>query len=160
MVTNTHERIIAAPLHDVGSLIDSLASTHDRLWPRREWPAMRLDRPLGVGASGGHGPVRYFVTSYELGQMVEFAFTGPSGFDGTHAFRVTQITADTTELKHELSLTPKGLANITWPLFFRPMHDALIEECLDLAETECGSPPNIPHRRSLWTRVLRAPFVR
>ena len=42
-------------------------------------------------------------------------------------------------LRHELSLSPSGAAKLTWPLFFRPMHDALIEESLDRAEREFGS---------------------
>lgn len=158
MVYNTHEREISAPQIEVGLLIDSLASKQDRLWPCQEWPAIRLNGPLGVGAAGGHGPVRYFVTAYELGRRVEFRFTGPSGFNGAHAFTATGLTSDTTLLKHELTLSPKGTARVTWPLFFRPMHDALIEESLDLAETECGAPPMNKHRRSLWTKLLRTPF--
>lgn len=158
MAYNAHEREISAPQIEVGLLIDSLASKQDRLWPHREWPAMRLNQPLGVGAAGGHGPVRYFVTAYEPGKRVEFRFTGPSGFYGTHAFTATELASDTTLLKHELTLSPVGIARVTWPLFFRPMHDALIEESLDLAETECGAPPINKHHRSLWTKLLRAPF--
>lgn len=158
MVYNSHEREILAPPSEVGLLIDSLASKHDRLWPRHEWPAMRLDRALGVGATGGHGPIRYIVTDYEPGRKAEFRFIGPSGFNGAHAFIAFELASGTTLLKHELSMSPKWIARITWPLFFRPMHDALIEECLDLAELECGSPQRTKHRRSLWTRILRALF--
>ncbi|WP_404289638.1 hypothetical protein [Glutamicibacter arilaitensis] len=159
MVYNTHQREIAAPASEVGSLIDSLASEDDRLWPRSQWPAMRLDGPLGVGAAGGHGPVRYFVTAYEPGKRVEFQFTGPSGFKGQHSFTATGLTGNSTLLQHELSISPHGTAMLTWPLFFRPMHDALIEESLDRAEKELGVPPGAPHRRSLWTKILRAPFA-
>lgn len=61
-------------------------------------------------------------------------------------------------LRHELSLSPSGAAKLTWPLFFRPMHDALIEESLDRAEREFSSAPIAAHRWSLWTKILRAPF--
>ena len=158
MVYNSHQREIAAARGDVGVLIDSLASKHDRLWPRGNWPAMRLDRPLSVDASGGHGPVRYFVAAYEPGRRIEFQFTGPKGFVGRHSFVATSITEGATLLHHELFLTPRGIARITWPLFFRPLHDALIEESLDRAQRETGTAPTKPHRRSAWTRLLRATF--
>ena len=53
-----------------------------------------------------------------------------------------------------------GSARVTWPLFFRPLHDALIEESLDRAEAELGGPPVPSARRSLWVRMLRAPLER
>ncbi|MGN5733786.1 hypothetical protein [Arthrobacter psychrochitiniphilus] len=159
MVYNTHERVITAPVSEVGPLIDSLASQNDRLWPRSEWPAMRLNAPLGVGAAGGHGPVRYFVSAFEPGRRIEFQFTGPTGFNGHHIFTATRLTDSTTLLRHELSMSPTGTAKLTWPLFFRPMHDALIEEGLDRAENEFSSSPDAAHRRSLWTKILRAPFA-
>lgn len=158
MVRNTHQREIAAAAREVGSLIDSLASMNDRLWPRSGWPAMHLNGPLGVGAAGGHGPVRYFVTGYEPGRWIEFQFTSPSGFNGRHSFTVTSVADNSALLRHELSISPSGTAKLTWPLFFRPMHDALIEECLDRAENEFSSSPGVAHRRSLWSKILRAPF--
>ena len=158
MVYNTHQREIAAPANEVGELIDSLASKNDRLWPKGEWPAIRLDGPLNIGAAGGHGPVRYFVTAYETGRRIEFQFTGPSGFNGHHSFTATSLTDNSTVLRHELSMSPSGTAKLTWPLFFRPMHDALIEESLDCAENQCSSASGAAYRRSLWTKILRAPF--
>lgn len=159
MVRNLHEREIDAPVDEVGLLIDSLAGKNDRLWPRNEWPAMRLDGPLRVGAAGGHGPVRYFVTHYEPGRWVEFQFTGPAGFNGGHSFRAVRHTESSTLLRHELVMSPSGPAVLTWPLFYRPLHDALVEECLDHAERECGASSDRPARRTLWTRILRAPFA-
>ncbi|MGO2051882.1 hypothetical protein CIK76_14420 [Glutamicibacter sp. BW80] len=158
MVYNTHQRDVAAPSSEVGSLIDSLAGENDRLWPRSDWPALRLNGPLGVGAEGGHGPVRYFVTAYEIGRRIEFQFTGPSGFNGQHSFTATSLTGKSTLLRHELCISPTGIARLTWPLFFRPLHDALIEESLDRAENELGASPSAAHRRSLWTKILRLPF--
>lgn len=158
MIHNVHEREIAAPAGEVGLLIDSLGSKEDRLWPRSEWPAMRLNGPLGVGAAGGHGPVRYVVTCYEPGRRVEFEFMGPAGFNGWHSFTAIRRAENATLLRHELDLWPSGAAVLTWPIFFRPLHDALIEEGLDRAERECGASPAFPWRRSVWTRILRASF--
>ena len=156
MVLNVHEREIPASPEAVGALIDSLASDQDRLWPRDAWPSMRLNQPLGVGASGGHGPVRYSVTDYEPGRRVEFQFTGPAGFHGHHSFSVIRKTKQSTVLRHELTLSPRGAAILTWPIFFRPLHNALIEECLDRAELSVSRKSGFPNRRSVWTKILRA----
>ena len=64
-VHNVHEREFDLSLASVGSLIDSLASSNDRLWPNDKWPPMRFDRALAVGARGGHGPIRYSIEEYQ-----------------------------------------------------------------------------------------------
>lgn len=118
---------------------------------------MRLDRPLGVGAAGGHGPVHYVVEAYEPGRSVTFRFTKPSGFHGHHRFVVAEMAdVSTVSLRHELVMTLTGIDRITWPLFFRPLHDALIEESLDRGELAVGSRPDPPAKRSLWVRALRS----
>lgn len=156
MVHNVHEREIAAGAEAVGKLLDSLSSMNDRLWPHDQWPSMRFDRPLEIGAVGGHGPVRYVVENYVPGRWVEFRFTRPSGFEGHHWFSVSEESENSSVLRHELVMTVKGTAVLTWPLFFRPLHDALIEESLDRAESAVGTPPSVPAKRSLWTRALRS----
>ena len=80
-VRNVHERKIKASSGEVGQLLDSLASSADRLWPHETWPPMKFDQPLQPGAKGGHGPIRYFVKSYEPGKNVYFEFTAPAGFN-------------------------------------------------------------------------------
>jgi len=56
-------------------MLDSLGSARDAVWPGGRWPVLTLDRPLQVGAVGGHGPIR-------------FRFLSPEGFVGTHGFDV------------------------------------------------------------------------
>ena len=68
-VINVHERELNASLEKAGVLIDRLASRDDLLWPYDRWPAMRFDRPLGVGAVGGHGPIRYVIEAYVDGTL-------------------------------------------------------------------------------------------
>lgn len=156
MIENVHERQVRASPAAVGELLDSLSAKDDRLWPRGEWPSMRLDKPLQVGAAGGHGPVRYVVESYEPGRSVRFRFTAPSGFHGHHTFTISEGAGGSAVLRHELTMTVTGWSRITWPLFFRPLHDALIEDSFDRAESEVGKPPSVPARRSRWVRVLRS----
>jgi len=76
-VRNVHERVLDVPACDLAVLLDGLASPDDALWPRHLWPAMKFDRPLQVGAVGGHGPIRYTVEAYEPGRRIRFRFTAP-----------------------------------------------------------------------------------
>jgi len=87
-VRNVHEREYDASTEVVGSLIDSLASPNDRLWPLEKWPPMRFDKALSLGARGGHGPIRYYAEHYVQSRSVTFRFLAPRGFDGTHSFEV------------------------------------------------------------------------
>jgi hypothetical protein len=87
-VINIHERVLDASITEIGKLIDGLASADDKLWPCDRWPAMKFDRPLSVGAVGGHGPIRYTIESYKPGSRIQFRFTEPKGFLGSHRFEV------------------------------------------------------------------------
>ncbi|MEV4431452.1 SRPBCC family protein [Streptomyces sp. NPDC049585] len=153
-VYNVHERSLDAKPAEVGALIDGLASENDRLWPGAPWPPMRLDRPLGVGARGGHGPVRYSVAAYVPSVWVRFAFEGPRGFDGFHEFAVFGDADGRTRLRHTLARGSRGSARLTWPLFWRWLHDACVEESLDRAERALTGSVARPARRSPYVRVL------
>lgn len=142
-VTNTHHRDLPATPAQVAPLIDTLASPHDRLWPRRLWPRMAFDRPLAPGASGGHGPIRYDVETYEPGRSVQFRFTAPRGFDGIHRFDVEPLPEGCTRLRHAIEMEARGPARLTWPLLYGPLHDALIEDAFTTAEKALGLPLQI-----------------
>lgn len=152
-VVNVHQRELQATSEKVGALMDSLASKGDALWPKQSWPRMEFDRPLGMGATGGHGPIRYFVEEYHPGRSIKFRFTGPKGFDGFHGYEVLP-TGESVVLRHTLRMDTRGLAVVSWPLVFRPMHDALIEDSLTTAEVSLGLPPRV-RVWSPWVRLLR-----
>lgn len=153
-IRNIHERGFNAGRAQLGALVDSLASDHDRLWPKELWPAMRFDRPLGVGATGGHGPIRYFVSDYQPDRRIVFTFTGPPGFQGQHAFEIEALNEERHVLRHRLEMEARGRARFSWPLLFRPLHDALVEDAFDKAERQLGATPG-PRGWSLWVRLLR-----
>jgi hypothetical protein len=155
MVENIHTRILKATIQEVGSLIDRLASREDTLWPSNRWPAMRFDRPLGVGAVGGHGPIRYFVESYEPGRSITFRFTSPKGYVGIHALDVKEVEPGAVQLRHVLKMRMTGLTRLTWPLAFRWLHDALVEDAFDRAEAYCTSSVLSERSLSMWVRILR-----
>jgi hypothetical protein len=155
MILNIHTRDLHASRDAVGALLDSLASDQDRLWPRDRWPALRLDRPLQVGAVGGHGPIRYRVEVYEPGRAILFRFTGMRGIHGTHGFDLKASAPGMVRLEHRLSMCVSGVALLSWPLMFRWLHDALIEDALDRAEATVTVRPLQERRWSLWVRFLR-----
>ncbi len=160
MIVNIHQRILRAPITQVGELIDGLSSPADSLWPKEHWPAMRFDRPLQVGAVGGHGPIRYVVESYQPGRSICFRFTAPRGFLGTHRFSVEKIAVDRMRLCHTIEMRVTGFARLSWPLVFRPLHDALLEDALTKAERYLSSAPVTGRKWSLWVRLLRWTLTR
>jgi phosphatidylglycerophosphate synthase len=115
-ILNVHERDLSASHEQVAALMASLASADDRLWPRQWWPAMRFDRPLGAGAVGGHGPIRYTVESCAPGEAVILRFTAPRGFHGTHAYFIERLDPMHTRLRHVLEMRITDVALLTWPL--------------------------------------------
>jgi hypothetical protein len=153
-VRNAHGRTIGSP-ERLGAMLDALASDEDRLWPSDRWPRLRLDGPLGVGARGGHGPIRYRVELYEPSRRVRFRFERPRGFDGHHEFQVDAGGQGPAQLAHVLEARMTGAARLSWPLVFRPLHDALIEDALDNAERHVTGQLQRPARWSSFVRALR-----
>jgi hypothetical protein len=143
MIENVHTRLFP----DSDGLIDRAVE----LWPSDRWPPLVLDRPLGVGADGGHGFVRYRCTGYVPGRRVEFTFDPRIGMVGTHV-----LEAVPGGLRHTLTGRPHGVMRLGWPLAVRWLHDALIEDLLDNAARAAGHPPVRPARWSPWVRLLRA----
>lgn len=152
-VTNVHQRLLYASPERVGALIDSLSSPADAM-RSRQWPRLVFDRPLGVGAAGGHGPIRYFVEGHVPGQSVRFRFTGPKGFDGWHGFEVLDATRTHCILEHRIEMNTSGPALLTWPLMYRHLHDALTDDVLTQAQLSLGNTPKVVPW-SAWVRFLR-----
>jgi hypothetical protein len=153
-ILNIHERVFEADPVKVGALIDSLSSGEDRLWPHHVWPRMAFDRPLGVGAKGGHGPIRYVVQEYTPGRSIRFRFTGPKGFEGYHGYEILSGPGQSVVLRHTLKMDAHGPALVSWPLVYRPLHDALLEDSLATAQVSLGLSPRI-QPWSLRVKVLR-----
>lgn len=153
-VINQHQRKFNLPANQLSPLIDSLASPHDILWPYFLWPKMKFDKPLSISAKGGHGPIRYFIEMYNRGKTIRFRFMGPQGFHGYHQFDVLTESSNSCFLKHTLEMNATGLAIFSWPLIFRSLHDALIEDALATAQLNLGISPQITVW-SFWVKCLR-----
>lgn len=154
MKLNIHERPLHAAPDQVGALIDTLASPKDALCPIYWWPRMQFDRPLSVGATGGHGTIRYFVEEYYPGKSITFRFTAPPEFTGFHGYEIVEKADQSVLLRHTLQITTHGRTRLSWPLMFRPLHDALIEDSLTMAQVSLGLSPQV-QPWSLWVRFLR-----
>ncbi|MEV8612715.1 SRPBCC family protein [Amycolatopsis sp. NPDC051373] len=153
-VLNVHAREFPVPAAEAGALLDTLGAPGDRLWPGELWPPMRFAGPVAPGVPGGHGPVHYVVERFHEGRSLSCRFTAPQGIDGFHEFLVRD-TSDGCEFRHVLAAHLHGAARITWPLFWRPLHDALIEDCLDQAERVLTGGVVTPAQWSPYVRLLR-----
>lgn len=151
-VLNVHERTLLTGADDAWRLITNLGSKHDLLWPDH-WPKMRFDRPLGLGAHGGHGPIGYYVEQYAHGERIRFRFTRPSGFEGYHEFLI-EPRLGSVIFRHTLRVRTRGLATAYWLLVLRPLHDALVEDAMDRASSY-SSGHNFASPWSLRVRFLK-----
>ena len=108
MIRNVHERVINAPIESLGALLDGLGQKDDRLWPSQSWTPMVLDRPLAVGADGGHGVIRYYVSEYEPGRRVRFTFRPRTGIIGAHELSLDTLDDERTRIRHVLIGRARG----------------------------------------------------
>jgi hypothetical protein len=131
-IRNVHERRIAAPIAQVGALLDTLASSSDRFWPHENWPAVTFDKPLQVGATGGHGTGPYMVTSYSPGKHIRFKFGGTR--NGYHEFTLQEADDRVCLLRHTMQAKATLKSLLRWYLLIRLVHNALIEDLLDKVE--------------------------
>lgn len=153
-IHNVHTRWLPVAAGIAGEMLNTLSSSDDQMWPVGLWPRMRLDRPLGVGARGGHGPIRYRVTDFRPGSRVRFDFTQPQLLVGYHQMEVASERGGTL-LRHVIRARPSGFGWLLWPLAVRWLHDALIEDAFDGVERRLTGSVQRPQRWSLWVRWWR-----
>jgi hypothetical protein len=154
-IFNVHERWIRSSIESAGELIDSLAGDDDRLWPWENWPAQKLDRPLAVGAKGGHGPIHYEVDAFSPGRLVHYEILPPTGFVGSHWFAVDRCTESMVLFRHVINARAGFCAWLRWAIIIRRLHDAVIEDAFDKAERALIGGVENPARWSIWVRFVR-----
>ena len=138
MIRNVHERVINAPLEPLGVLLDGLGQKDDRLWPSRYWPPMVLDRPLALGADGGHDDIYYYVSEYEPGRRVRFSFRPRTGIIGAHELSLDALDERRTRIRHVLIGRTRGAMRLMFSAAVEPLHDAVIEDLFDNADRGCA----------------------
>lgn len=154
-IRNIHGREIAAPAAVVGEILDTVGSAEDRLWATDIWVAepVVFDRPLGVGAAGGHGSIRYSVIEYEPGRRVVFEFSPDGGLSGTHGFELEALGPDRCRLTHFLEAETSRWMRPVVPVL-TGWHDAMVETALDRAELEATGYLERRTRIPRWLRIV------
>lgn len=150
---NTHERVIDASASTVGALLEDLGQAGDRIWPSPAWVPMKLDRPVEVGADGGHGPIRYHVTEYEPGRRIRFDFHERTGVTGFHEFTVEALGPDRCLARHHMDVDLHGMMRVLFPAAIESMHDAVLEDLLDNLERAATGTVSSPATWSPWARA-------
>lgn len=130
-VTNIHYRIYNVSIKKITELFNTLSSKRDMIWPVEKWPKMIFKDGIKVGASGGHGPIRYVVEEYNSKELIQFRFTKPYGFVGTHRFEIKELPNNQTKVTHVIEMNTQGIGSLIWLFAIRSLHNALIEDCLD-----------------------------
>jgi hypothetical protein len=151
-IVNIHKRHLPASVAQAGQLIATAASQDDRVWPHENWPRMYFDRPIQVGAMGGHGPIHYRVVTYWPQECVRFEFT--SGSVGWHELQLQATGEQSCLLTHTIQTQPSLKFRIAWLLVIRHMHDALVEDLFDKLEAQFH-PLKRPNRWNAYVKLLR-----
>jgi hypothetical protein len=151
-IINVHSRHLPTSVAQISQRIATAASKDDRIWPHENWPRMYLDRPIQVGAVGGHGPITYRVTHFAPQDRVRFEFT--SGSVGWHELKLQSTGEQTCLLTHTIHTEPSLKFRIAWLLVIRHMHDALVEDLFDKLEAQFH-PLKQPKRWNAYVKLLR-----
>ncbi|MCK7624780.1 DUF2867 domain-containing protein [Streptomyces sp. RS10V-4] len=156
LVRVARSRTVHAPAEAVGAPLDRPSGASDPLFPGPAWPPLRFDRPLGIGADGGHGPLRYPVSAYEPGRRIRFAFTpGPSGRSaGHHEPTAHPLGSDGCRLTHVPEARLPFARRLAWHLAARAVHLAVVGELFDNAERAATGRLRAPARRTPRVRLL------
>jgi hypothetical protein len=153
-IHNVHAREIAAPVEVVGEILDTLGSSGDRVWASDIWVAepVVFERPLGVGADGGHGSLRYSVIEYEPGRRIVFEFSPDGALSGTHRFELEPLGAGRCRLTHVLETETARWMRPLVPILIG-WHDAMVETAFDRAELEATGSLQRRTRIPRWLRI-------
>ena len=126
--------------------MQTLGTKEDLMWPLEQWPAMKFKDGLHIGSRGGHGLVRYTITEYDPNRKIEFQFNKPIGIRGIHKLEIAEVPQG-TQITHTIESTISGRALLSWALFIRPFHDAVLEDAFDKVQRYFKE----PHEASNWS---------
>lgn len=153
-IFNIHKRIINQPKSKIVEILKTLSTENDKIWPNENWPAMKFDNGIQIGAKGGHGPIRYHVEKYDPTDIIQFRFSKPIGFNGIHKFEIKELNEQSTEITHTIDMITEGKGTLIWIFAIRYLHNALLEDAFDKLEN--NFPNNIKFTKwNMWVRFVR-----
>ena len=155
MIRNVHERVINAPSSPWAPCRWTWGRRTTASGPSQGWTPMVLDRPLALGADGGHGAIRYYVSEYEPGRRVRFTFRPRTGIIGAHELSLDALDDERTRIRHVLIGRTRGAMRLMFSAVVEPLHDAVVEDLFDNAEREVTGSVIRPTSWSPRVRVLR-----
>ncbi len=153
-IVNVHKRVLNQPKENISKLLETLATEHDEIIANDKWSPMKLNEGLKEGSIGGHGPIKYTVTKYIPGNYIQFEFTRPKGFNGSHSFEITELEGTKTEIKHTIEMNTTVTGTLIWIIAIRWLHDAFMEDSFDKVENKYLSAKK-KTEWNIWVKVLR-----
>lgn len=153
-VLNIHTRTIHQPIAKISELLETLSTEKDQIWPNEKWPKMKFKGGIGVGAKGGHGPIRYTVEKYNPAKIIQFRFSKPLGFNGIHKFELKELNIEKTEIQHTIDIQTSAKGALKWIFGIRSLHNALIEDAFDKIENHFSGGKK-SSKWNVWVKLLR-----
>lgn len=148
-IVNVHSRWTAGTIQRAAEILDGLAIPGESVWPSCRWPALVLDHGFAVGSRGGHGFIRYTVVDHEPGRSVSFVFDDSMPLAGGHRFEIAP-DGEGVQWTHTLVIDEPSLAARR---IIVPLHDALLEDLLDLVVGQMTHQPVRPRAQSTGLRL-------
>lgn len=158
-IINTHKRILNIPKEELNHVMTSLSSKEDLMWPKEKWSPMILNNGLNINSTGGHGPIKYYISKIYPGGYIEFTFLEPEEFKGLHKFEIEELRINNCLLKHtiEMDVSIKGI--LIWYIVTKWLHDALIEDCFDKVQNHFYK-REVETNWNFWVKILRKLIIK
>lgn len=156
-IINIHQREYRQSIGVITNIFQTLSSREDLMWPHEKWPPMILDQGLNIDSSGGHGPIKYYVSQYRPAVSIEFTFVEPKEFHGIHRFELSELGKRNCRIKHTIAMDVSIKGILLWYLAIKWLHDALIEDCFDKIQNQISNSDNIA-KWNILVKILRAIF--
>lgn len=157
-VQSVHHRDLPVTAAEIDAVLVTTGQPGCLISPEAGWPPdmrIRLDGPVALGASGGHGQIHYSVEQYDPGKRLLFRVDpGDGGMTGTHGFELAPNVGE-TRITHTIEGDVVGLERTLWPLIVR-FHDAYIECVFDRIEEATTGTVARRTKPPRWMRAFNA----
>lgn len=158
-IAEVHKRQFDCPDNEVRSLLDSFGHPGGLFQPGEEWLAQGINETLIVGVKSGHWPFKYELHEYVPGESLGFTFLYPPCLKGAiWRFHIYKNLRGYSVLENTFEHSAKGPAHISWPLVFKWLYRASIQDVLANAQRSLGEVPKV-RGWSPWVSLLRSIFL-